>query len=132
MPAIPRGRAALEQVRAFGKPLGEHVGVQPYTAWQRALDPLLAPGARNYWKSHNLTVLSDGAIDTAVKNARTLPSPHCEIILAMLGGAASRVPASATAYPHRDAQFVMNVHGRWEKPAEDEAGMRWARGCSAR
>jgi FAD/FMN-containing dehydrogenase len=122
-----KGRAVLEAVRAFGKPLGEHVGVQPYAAWQRAIDPLLAPGARNYWKSHNLTVLSDGAIDAAVKNARKLPSPHCEIILALLGGAASRVPAAATAYPHRDAQFVMNVHGRWETAAEDAAGTSWAR-----
>lgn len=32
-----------------------------------------------------------------------------------------------TAYPHRSSDFLMNVHGRWETPAEDEAGIRWAR-----
>ena len=42
--------------------LGEHVGPAPYGGWQQAFDPLLAPGARNYWKSHNFTELSDGAI----------------------------------------------------------------------
>ena len=39
----------------------------------------------------------------------------------------SRVPADATAYPHRGAQFVMNVHTRWRDPAEDEACIAWAR-----
>ena len=27
------------------------------------------------------------------------------------------MPPDATAYAHRDAQFVMNVHGRWTDPA---------------
>jgi FAD/FMN-containing dehydrogenase len=31
------------------------------------------------------------------------------------------------AYAHRDAQFVMNVHGRWDDAAEDQRGIRWAR-----
>jgi FAD/FMN-containing dehydrogenase len=33
----------------------------------------------------------------------------------------------AMAYGHRDARFVMNVHGRWNEPGEDRAGMAWAR-----
>ena len=35
-------------------------------------------------------------------------------------------PESA-AYPHRDVQFVMNVHTRWENPADDARCIRWAR-----
>ena len=31
------------------------------------------------------------------------------------------------AYGNRDANFVMNVHGRWETPQEDEACIAWAR-----
>ncbi|RME23099.1 MAG: FAD-binding oxidoreductase, partial [Candidatus Zixiibacteriota bacterium] len=49
------GRKAFEPLKQFGTLLGEHVGVQPYEAWQGAFDPLLTPGARNYWKSHNFT-----------------------------------------------------------------------------
>ncbi len=58
------GASHVDQLRAFGPPLGEHVGPVPYGAWQQAFDPLLAAGARNYWKSHNFTALSDGAIET--------------------------------------------------------------------
>lgn len=118
---------ALEPVRALGTPLGEHLGPMPYTAWQSAFDPLLAPGARNYWKSHNFTRIEDGLIDLLVDEAGKLPSPHCEIFVGQLGGAANRVPADATAYPHRDAEFVMNVHARWETAPEDSACVRWAR-----
>ncbi len=31
----------IAPVRAFGTPHGEHLGVQPYVAWQKAFDPLL-------------------------------------------------------------------------------------------
>jgi hypothetical protein len=121
------GNAVLEAVRGFGKPVGEHVGPAPYEKWQQALDPLLAPRARNYWKSHNFKELSDGALDAAVKAASALPSPHCELIVVLLGGAVAKVPSAATAYPHRDSPFVMNMHGRWETAAEDVVGLRWAR-----
>ena len=31
------------------------------------------------------------------------------------------------AYRHRDARFVLNVHGRWEEAADDARCMAWAR-----
>ncbi len=99
----------------------------PFTAWQTVLDPLLTPGMRNYWKSHDFLELSDGLIDVLIEHARRIPDPQTEIAFAQLGGAVSRVPADATAYAHRDAQFVMNVHGRWEDPAKDAACIGWAR-----
>jgi len=122
------GQRALEPVRKFGTILGEHVGVMPYTAWQKTFDPLLAPGARNYWKSHNFIDLSDGAIDVAVRYVQKLPSPHCEIFFGMIGGATTRPSPDATAYSHRNAIYVCNVHGRWETAAEDKACIDWARG----
>jgi hypothetical protein len=35
------GEPLIEPLRGFGTPHGEHIGVQPYTAWQQAFDPLL-------------------------------------------------------------------------------------------
>ena len=108
-------------------PRGEHIGVQPYTQSQKAFDPLLTPGARNYWKSHNFTKLSDGALDAMIEFAGKLPSAQCEIFLGLIAGAANRVPANAMAYLHRDAKFVLNVHGRWDESAGDERCIAWAR-----
>jgi FAD/FMN-containing dehydrogenase len=122
-----RGEPLIEPLRKFGTPVGEHVGVQPYTAWQQAFDPLLTPGARNYWKSHNFSTLKDGLFDAVINSINKLPSPQCEIFFGALGGATTRPSPDSAAYPHRDAQYVMNVHGRWEDAADDERCIGWAR-----
>jgi FAD/FMN-containing dehydrogenase len=124
---LAAGQKLVDRLRGFGNLHGEHLGPAPYTNWQQALDPLLTPGARNYWKSHNFTELSDGAFNTMIEYAGKLPSPQCEVILACIAGAANRVPPDATAYRHRDAKFIMNVHGRWESPTEDQKCIAWSR-----
>jgi FAD/FMN-containing dehydrogenase len=121
------GEKLIEPLRGFGTAYGEHIGVQPYAAWQQTFDPLLTPGARNYWKSHNFSELSDGAIDTIIEYAGTLPSPHCEIFIGTLGGQTARIAPDAMAYSSRDANYALNVHARWESPAEDERCIAWAR-----
>jgi FAD/FMN-containing dehydrogenase len=124
---VATAEKVLAPVQAFGTPIGAHVGMMPYTAWQQVLDPLLTPGMRNYWKSHNLTALPDGLIDALIEAVRALPSPHTELAFGAMGGQTTRVAKDATAYPHRDTLWAMNVHGRWEKPEEDERAIAWAR-----
>jgi FAD/FMN-containing dehydrogenase len=122
-----QGEPLIEPLRKFGTPVGAHVGVQPYTAWQQAFDPLLAPGARNYWKSHNFSRLDDRLFDTVIESIEKLPSSQCEIFFGALGGATTRPAPDSAAYAHRDTLFAMNVHGRWENPADDERCIGWAR-----
>ena len=82
---------------------------------------------RNYWKSHDLKELSDGVIETLIDYAGRLPSDATEIFVAHLGGAVNRIPSDGTAYPHRDIEFVINVHARWGAATEDDACIGWAR-----
>jgi FAD/FMN-containing dehydrogenase len=124
---VAEGRRVIEPLLGFGTPHGQHIGAQPYAQWQKAFDPLLTPGARNYWKTHNFTELSDGALSAMIEFASKLPSPQCEIFIALVAGAANRVPADATGYRHRDAKFVLNVHGRWDAKTDDEQCIAWAR-----
>ena len=121
------GEKAVAPFKAIGKPIADVVGPSPFTAWQTAFDPLLTPGQRNYWKSHDFVELADGLIDVLLNSVRRLPSPQCEIFIGNLGGAINRVAAEATAYPHRNVNFVMNVHTRWSSPSEDAACIKWAR-----
>ena len=88
---------------------------------------MLEKGARNYWKSHNFVEITDGMIDTFVEYGESLPTPLSEIAVAQLGGAINDVPVDATAYPHRDAEFLMNLHTRWEDPTQDDECIAWAR-----
>ncbi len=124
---IEEGPRVVEAVRNFGTPYGEHLGPMPYATWQQAFDPLLAPGERNYWKSHNLSALQDGLLDVLIDAIGDLPSPQCEIFFGLIGGATSRVAVDATAYSSRDAKYVMNLHGRWSDRADDERCIGWSR-----
>lgn len=122
-----KGETLVQPLRKFGNPMGEFIGVQPYVAWQQTFDPLLAPGARNYWKSHNFSVLKDELFDIVIEYVGKLPSPQCEIFFGAIGGATSRPAPTSAAYAHRDAQYVMNVHGRWENAADDARCIAWSR-----
>ena len=128
--SVEDGEQASAPLRKIGTPIASHLGANPYTGWQQAFDPLLTPGARNYWKSHDLADLSDTAIDIIVKAARSLPGPECEIT-AHVGGAAGRISAEATAFPQRKPHFVMNVHARWREAAMDQTCIGWARNLFA-
>jgi FAD/FMN-containing dehydrogenase len=124
--ALAEAERYIAPLHAFGKAHGEHIGAQPYLGWQKAFDPLLTPGARNYWKSHNFTELADGALDAIIEFAGKLPSAQCEIFLGMIAGAANRIASTAMAYGHRDAKFVLNVHGRWDEAKDDQRCIAWA------
>lgn len=122
-----KGEELIKPVREFGNPYGEGVGLNPWTGWQTGFDAVNSHGARNYWKSHHLDDLSDECIDQIIHFGNNLPTPHCEIFIAHMGGAPSRIAEDETAFAHRGAPFVMNVHTRWEKPADDERCIAWAR-----
>jgi FAD/FMN-containing dehydrogenase len=118
----------IATLRSMGQPLGEHVGPMPFVQWQKAFDPLMEAGLRNYWKTHNFTELSDGAVAKFVEYGAKLPSPHSEVFIGSAAGAANRVAPEATAWAHRQTKYVMNVHARWETAPEDQACIAWARG----
>ncbi len=121
------GEKAMAGLRALGEPIADVISPHKFVDWQAAFDPLLTPGARNYWKSHDFETLSSEGIKGLLDAIATLPDPACEVFIAHVGGAMARVDADATAYPQRSAHFIMNVHTRWEDPTKDSACVDWAR-----
>jgi FAD/FMN-containing dehydrogenase len=122
-----RGDELTKPLHGFGKPYGAYAGPMPFAGWQTAFDPLLAPGARNYWKSHDFKAMSVDVEHVLCDAVAKLPSDECEAFIGQLGGATNRVGAADTAYPHRDAEFVVNVHTRWREAADDKKCIAWAR-----
>ncbi len=118
---------ALRPLRQFGNPIVDVISPHKYTGFQMAFDPLLLEGQRNYWKSHDFLELSDGLLDAVLPLVSELPNGECEVFFAQMGGATNRVPPDATPYRHRDANFILNVHGRWHDAADDERCIGWTR-----
>jgi FAD/FMN-containing dehydrogenase len=124
---IEKGEAATAAFRRIGSPIVEAVGPAPFADWQTAFDPLLTPGARNYWKSHDVAAFDDASLRIVANAVGELPSDECEIFFAHIGGAATRVASDDTPWPNRKAHYVVNVHTRWRDSNDDERCRNWAR-----
>lgn len=124
-----RGQEILAPLRNFGQPIGDGFGRMPYLDAQQAVDALYAPGMQNYWKAHNFAKLEDAAIDALVASAEALPTPQSDLLISHVGGAINDVDATATAYPHRHANFVVTPGARWEPGRDNAAAINWVRDC---
>lgn len=124
---LEEGKEILSQLKGLGRAVGDGLAPNPFTSFQKAFDPFLTPGARNYWKTQNFKNLDDKLIDTLIEYASKLPSLQTELFIAQMGGKTNQVPKDATAYPHRDVEFIMNVHTRWEDKSDDKPCISWAR-----
>jgi FAD/FMN-containing dehydrogenase len=114
---IATGERALAPLRGYGQPLADHVGPMPYVQWQQMQDPAAAAGRYYYWKTANYSTLFDSTLQEIAAAAHHLPTPQSEIHVQHMGGAVARMPVNETAFPHRDAQFFVNIIG-----VTDEAG----------
>jgi FAD/FMN-containing dehydrogenase len=123
-----QGEELTRPLHGFATPYGAHAGPMPFAGWQTAFDPLLTPGARNYWKSHDFKELSPDVERILCDAIARLPSEECEAFIGHLGGAVNRVAVGETAYPHRDVNFVINLHTRWREAADDGKCIAWTRG----
>jgi FAD/FMN-containing dehydrogenase len=124
---VEAGERATAELRSLGRPIADVVGPMAFVDWQAALDPLLTPGARNYWKSHDVASFSNEAIEIIRAAVAELPTDECEVFFGHIGGAMTRVAAAATAWPNRAAHFAVNVHTRWREPRDDNRCRDWAR-----
>lgn len=123
------GERVLRPLREFGSPLVDDIKPIPYTAMQGVFGPAFPWGNRNYWKSSFLHALPDAAVDAVVEQADRVRSPLSVVALEYYGGAASRIAADATAFPHRAAAYHLLILGQWRDPAEDPVHVGWAREC---
>ena len=71
--------------------------------------------------------MSDDAIATVVAHANQATSPLSAVLLEQYGGAVSRVPATATAFAHREAEYDLVVMGQWTDPADSARHVSWTR-----
>ena len=125
------GERALAPLREFADPLADVSGRMPYAEFQRLLDEDYPDGLRYYWKSLYLDALTDEAIARVAHWAATAPSPLSTVDVWELGGAIADVDPAETAFPGRDAPFLLGIEANWEAPDADDANVTWVRECFA-
>ena len=124
---LEQGEELVAPIKRFGRPLADTIGRKPFVAHQQFLDSGQPFGRRYYWKSDYFDALPQAADGTIIDHAMAIASPHSAVLCMHLGGVAARRPAGETAVGNRTAEYVLNMQGAWEEPAEDHAHIAWAR-----
>ncbi len=116
------GASVVQPLKDLG-PEVDLIGPMPYTAFQAMLDPSAPKGYRNYWRGEYLKGLGDDAIDTFMEHApevRAAGVPFSQMLIFRIGQGVAAMPDDATAFSHRDADYLFHPISVWEDPADDE------------
>jgi FAD/FMN-containing dehydrogenase len=124
---VEEGERLLDGLRAVARPVAEHVGEMPYAALNSAFDGLVPPGLQHYWKAAYVRELTDEAIAVHMEHGPKVPTVNSTVHLYPIDGAVHDVPADATAFGHRDANFAPVIAGMWPDPADNERNTQWVR-----
>lgn len=122
---IAEGRRVLEPLQAIGDPVADSLRVVSADRFQSDAREFQTEGRRNYWRSLFVDRLSGEAIDTFVDYATPLPTTSSKITFVPLGGAIGRVGRDATAFPHRDAEFLVGIYPQWTDSDRDGEIVSW-------
>ena len=121
------GLDLLAGLRDELQPAASDLSVVPFLTIQTITDEIFAHGLRTYIKAGFADDLSDGLIAAVLERAESIESPISQVELLAMGGAIARVPADASAFPYRDARWLLNIPASWHDAADDEREIAWAR-----
>ena len=122
------GEKVLKPLRTFGPPVADALSVMSYLQLQGMFDPFFPPGRQTYVKSNFIRTLNDEAIQAIASFAGTSPSPFSFApFIEHWHGAATRVGATGTAFPHRQHSYNLMFWSNWESPSESEKNIQWTR-----
>lgn len=102
-------------------------GWMTYPEAQSALDEDYPDGLRYYWKSLYLDELDDDVLRAIHRLGTERPSPDSTLDVWNLGGAVAEVDPQTSAFPQRDAPYMIAIEANWGDPADDAENIAWAR-----
>jgi FAD/FMN-containing dehydrogenase len=123
------GEQAVAPFRALADPLADMVKPMPYAGLFEAPDDMevVEESARSMF----LDGFDGAAAATVVEHLRASTAPMAVAQLRVLGGAMARVPATATAFAHRDRPIMAGVGCVYEDARDRPTQDAWADGFSA-
>ncbi|MET9295704.1 FAD-binding oxidoreductase [Streptomyces sp. NPDC003077] len=99
----------------------------PYARLQAMLDASGPAGRRYYTKSCYLTDLGPQAVEEVVKAAAANPSALSSIDVEFLRGAMVRETGGPSAFPQREAPYMLTAWASWLTPQDDATNIAWSR-----
>jgi len=122
---------ASKQFFLADAPVADMTGEKKYSELQSMLDFTAPAGLHYYFKCPFLCDLTDEALETIGEHCASAPTEQTQVVIEHMHGAASRVPATKTAFGLRRVSYSINIMPAWSDPALAEKCISWARALSA-
>ena len=127
---VSEGEKVLRPLRSFGPPMADAFGVMSYLQIQGMFESFFPPGRLVYTKSNFIRSMNDETVDALVSWVGKSPSRYTFApFIEHWHGAATRVPPTDTAFPHRQYSWNLLAWSMWESPADSEKNIKWNRDC---
>ncbi|MFL5651358.1 MAG: FAD-binding oxidoreductase [Chloroflexota bacterium] len=121
------GQAALQPFRDLATPLADMAMPMPYPGIYEMLRDA-EQRSLGVHRSRFLSTLDDDAVDAILEAVAAPSSPGAMIQLRVLGGAMARIPATDTAFAHRDAAVMATIMTLYDDPSTEAAHVAWTVG----
>ena len=128
--APDEGEAQVAPFLKLGTLLGGAMDVKSYGTSLTTFDPYIVNGQRTFMETCWLPALDSSIIDNFIQAMETAVSPGCAIFTHEFRGAASRVPAEATAFGLRRDHVLVEILATFvdrSDKLEEQKHRRWAR-----
>ena len=129
-----KGATVIQPLKDLS-PVVDLIQPMPYTAFQAIIDPMAPKGFRSYWRGEYLKGLDDEAIDTFIRHGSELAAagkPLSQMIIFRIAQGVAATAEDATAFSHRDANYLFHPISMWQQPADDDRLISASRAfCSA-
>jgi FAD/FMN-containing dehydrogenase len=124
-----QGENAMNQLQALGKPQLAQFGSMTYAEMLAPIDAWLAEAEGCHWeiRTRSLPALTPGSLDAMTAAVARKTSLRSAVSWHHFHGAATRIPAEATAFGLRQEHFMVEILAAWEPGKSDGAAERqWA------
>jgi FAD/FMN-containing dehydrogenase len=117
----------LRTIRSAGTPIQDTIGPIDYVALQRSGDFDERRAIGLYTKTGFVKKISPELIEALIAGLEENPDRSTLLAFQQAGGAIARVPAAATAFPHRDIHATAVLNAVWPSTADPAPHLKWVR-----
>jgi hypothetical protein len=123
-----QAEAILDKIRSAGTPVADNVGAIDYVALQKTGDVNDPRALGTYTKSGLSAELTPAFIDAIVEGYEAKAGRATIFAFQQLGGAIGRVADDATAFAHRNANYVPLLIVDWPSDKDASEHIAWLKG----